>query len=172
MFICNLNPKFQELKDAHLTEHKRLMDMLDEERGKILIEKAKLETMERLKTTSMPAVKQQTELDAAIQIAQVVNCQLQPVQILFSIFYLQKKILLISTKKDAAKSADIERGKFMEQQRQFELKKREVLEKENQLQAQQNELDLRISQAMEQKVTGKTLQMRRICGDTEQSTQE
>lgn len=47
------------------------MDLLDAEREQILIEKAKLETMERLKPTSMPTVKRQTELDAAIQIAQV-----------------------------------------------------------------------------------------------------
>lgn len=63
--------EFQDQKDAHLTEHKRLMDLLDAEREQILIEKAKLETMERLKPTSMPAAKRQTELDAAIQIAQV-----------------------------------------------------------------------------------------------------
>lgn len=47
------------------------MDLLDAEREQILIEKAKLETMERLKPTSMPTAKRQTELDAAIQIAQV-----------------------------------------------------------------------------------------------------
>lgn len=63
--------EIQDLKDAHLTEHKRLMDLLDAEREQILIEKAKLETMERLKPTSMPAAKRQTELDAAILIAQV-----------------------------------------------------------------------------------------------------
>lgn len=49
------------------------MDLLDAEREQILIEKAKLETMERLKPTSMPTVKRQTELDAAIQIAQVLK---------------------------------------------------------------------------------------------------
>lgn len=59
------------MKDAQLAEHKRLMDLLDAEREQILIEKAKLETMERLKPTSMPTVTRQTELDAAIQIAQV-----------------------------------------------------------------------------------------------------
>lgn len=54
--------------------------------------------------------------------------------------------------KDAAKSADIERGKFVEQQRQFELKKRELLEKESELQTQQNELHLKMAQAKDQKV--------------------
>lgn len=48
-----------------------MMDVLDAEREQILIEKAKLETLERLKPTATPTVKRQTELDAAIQIAQV-----------------------------------------------------------------------------------------------------
>lgn len=47
------------------------MDLLDAEREQILIEKAKLETLERLKPTSMPSAKRQPELDAAILIAQV-----------------------------------------------------------------------------------------------------
>lgn len=62
----------QELKDMHFAEHKRLMDLLDTEREQILIEKTKLETMERIKpTSSNPSTKRQTELDAAIKIAQV-----------------------------------------------------------------------------------------------------
>lgn len=55
-----------------MNEHKRLMDMIDEERHKILVERAKLETMERLKPKSNSTLDQgQKELDAAIQIAQV-----------------------------------------------------------------------------------------------------
>lgn len=60
--------------------------------------------------------------------------------------------MCFSKRKDAAKSADIERGKFVEQQRQFEMKKRELLEKESQLQSQQSELEMRIGQAKDQKV--------------------
>lgn len=63
-----------------------------------------------------------------------------------------------SKQKDAAKSADIERSKFIEQQRQFEGKKRELLEKESQLQSQQSELDMRIGQAKDQKVGNHSLQ--------------
>lgn len=52
-------------------EHKRLMEILDQEREKILVEKAKLETMERLKIPSKTSNTRQSELDAAIRIAQV-----------------------------------------------------------------------------------------------------
>lgn len=54
-------------------EHKHLMEILDEEREKILVDKAKLETMERLKAPSNASTKRQSELDAAIKIAQVYN---------------------------------------------------------------------------------------------------
>lgn len=53
---------------------------------------------------------------------------------------------------DATKSADVEREKFIEQQRRLESKRRELMEKESQLQTQQSELDMRISQARDQKV--------------------
>lgn len=59
---------------------------------------------------------------------------------------------MCSKRQDAAKSADIERGKFIEQQRQFEVKRRELLEKESQLQSQHSELEMRIGQAKDQKV--------------------
>lgn len=50
------------------------MDIIDEERHKILVERAKLETMERLKPKNSTAMDQgQKELDAAIQIAQVID---------------------------------------------------------------------------------------------------
>lgn len=63
---------FQEHKDMHFSEHKRLMDLLDAEREQILIERTKLETMERIKpTTSNTSTKRPSELDAAIKIAQV-----------------------------------------------------------------------------------------------------
>lgn len=56
----------------HFAEHKRLMDMLDTDREQILIEKTKLETMERIKpTVSKESTKRHTEIDAAIKIAQV-----------------------------------------------------------------------------------------------------
>lgn len=61
-------------------------------------------------------------------------------------------VSLYENKKDAAKSADIERGKYAEQQRQLDMKKRELLEKESKLQAQQSELELRINEAKDQKV--------------------
>lgn len=56
----------------HFSEHKRLMDILDTEREQILIEKTKLETMERIKpTASNASTKRYSEIDAAIKIAQV-----------------------------------------------------------------------------------------------------
>lgn len=63
------------------------MDLLDAEREQILIEKAKLETMERLKPTSMPTGKRQTELDAAIQIAQVIkSVHVRGLYVLFDVY--------------------------------------------------------------------------------------
>lgn len=75
MDLCfEMNSQFQEMKDMHFIEHKRLMDLLDAEREQILIEKTKLETMERIKPTSYPSIgKRHTELDAAIKIAQVIQ---------------------------------------------------------------------------------------------------
>lgn len=146
----------QELKDMQFAEHKRLMEILDEEREKILIEKAKLETMERLKTPTNTSTKRQSELDAAIKIAQVLTLfllvQLQILTQNSQLFCSNFTFHLIYFKKDAAKSADIERENFIEQQRKHELKKRELMEKESMLQAQQSELELRISQAKDQKV--------------------
>lgn len=57
----------------HYAEHKRLMDLLDIEREQIIIEKTKLETMEYLKPASVPTTKRQSELNAAIKIAQVLS---------------------------------------------------------------------------------------------------
>lgn len=125
------------------------MDVLDADREQFLIEKAKLETLQRLKPTTPPYAKRQTELDAAIQIAQVQNTFITNK---LSIIIIMQWIHARFHFKDAAKSADTERGKFVEQQRQFELKKRELLEKESELQSQQNELQLNIAQAKDQKV--------------------
>lgn len=48
-----------------------MMDLIDAERQEILVEKAKLETMERLKTPKSDLLHREKELDAAIRIAQV-----------------------------------------------------------------------------------------------------
>lgn len=63
-----------------------------------------------------------------------------------------KHSINIVNEKDAAKSADIERENFIEQQRKYELKKRELMERECMLQAQQQELEHKISEAKDQKV--------------------
>lgn len=63
--------RIQEMKEIHFAEHKRLMDSIDAERQQILVEKAKLETMERLKAPKDSTNQRQNELDAAIRIAQV-----------------------------------------------------------------------------------------------------
>lgn len=61
------------MKEKQFEEHKHLMELLDAQREQILIEKTKLETMERLKTPSNSSTKRHSELDAAIKIAQVSN---------------------------------------------------------------------------------------------------
>lgn len=63
----------QELKELHFAEHKRMMDLIDAERQVILVEKAKLETMERLKASKSDSLHREKELDAAIRIAQVIE---------------------------------------------------------------------------------------------------
>lgn len=50
-----------------------MMDLIDAERQEILVEKAKLETMERLKTPKSDSLHREKELDAAIRIAQVIG---------------------------------------------------------------------------------------------------
>lgn len=50
-----------------------MMDLIDAERQEIFVEKAKLETMERLNTPKSDSLHREKELDAAIRIAQV-NC--------------------------------------------------------------------------------------------------
>lgn len=59
------------MEEKHFAEYKRMMNTIDTERQQLLIEKSKLETMERLKSQSIPSTNRQTELDAAIQIALV-----------------------------------------------------------------------------------------------------
>lgn len=63
----------QELKELHFAEHKRMMDLIDAERQVILVEKAKLETLERLKASKSDSLHREKELDAAIRIAQVIE---------------------------------------------------------------------------------------------------
>lgn len=55
--------------------------------------------------------------------------------------------------KDATNSAEIQRAKLLEQQRRNDMRKHELMEKESRLQSQQNELELRISQAKDQTVS-------------------
>lgn len=50
-----------------------MMDLIDAERQEILVDKAKLETMERLKTPKSDSLHREKELDAAIRIAQVIG---------------------------------------------------------------------------------------------------
>lgn len=130
--------RIQDLKETHFAEHKRMMDLIDAERQQILVEKAKLETMERLKATPKDfASQRQNELDAAIRIA-----------------------------KDATKQADTEREKFVELQQKHEFKRRELIDKETQLQAKQSELELNINRAKDQKRTAE--QITKSCKSMEQ----
>lgn len=48
-----------------------MMNTMDTERQQLLIEKSKLETMERIKAQSNSSTNRQTELDAAIHVALV-----------------------------------------------------------------------------------------------------
>lgn len=61
-------------------------------------------------------------------------------------------LVFLSTQ-DAAKSADTEREHFLEQQRKLKSKERELMDKENQFQSQQIELESRLSEANDQKVS-------------------
>lgn len=99
------------------------MNIIDAERLNILSEKAKLETLERLKPTLHQSNSTRNEIDAAIKIAQ-----------------------------DATRQSDIERENLMENQRQCDVKRRELVHAESLLRSKQSELELRLNEAASQKV--------------------
>lgn len=112
-------------------EVQRRMKQLDDDRHELLAEKAKFETMARLNRPAEPAISR-TEIDTAIKIAQV-----DRVVETFAIlpFY---HVLFI---KDAARQSDVERERFMEMQRQFEVKRRELVDLESNIRSKEAEIE-------------------------------
>lgn len=98
------------------------MDIIDNERMKILEEKAKIETTERLRTNSMPH-SNRNEIDESIKIAQ-----------------------------EACRQSDIEREKYIDLQYQCELKRRELINAESSIRAKQSEFEIKIIEMENEKV--------------------
>lgn len=81
------------MKEKQFEEHKHLMDLIDAERERILVEKAKFETMERLKmSSSSSSTQRQSELDASIKIAQVIQLQLLTNDKIFNFFFHMRRM--------------------------------------------------------------------------------
>lgn len=53
-------------------EYNRLMDQIESERGSILAERVKLETMARIQPSSSRSTLDRNEIEAAIKVAQVI----------------------------------------------------------------------------------------------------
>ncbi|XP_055596088.1 fas-binding factor 1 [Uranotaenia lowii] len=116
--ISREESRIEELKRAQLEEHGSLMAKIEEERKTLLEEKAKLETLSKLHKRDQPEHLSRAEIDAAIRVAE-----------------------------DAAKQADTERDHYLQLQRRFETKRRELISQESQLRTKSGELETALNEA-------------------------
>ena len=122
VWSISLTTFLQELRESQVVEHQRLTNQMENERQRILTEKAKLETMARLQQTNETTTLSRSEIDAAVLVAQ-----------------------------DAARQADIERDKFMQLQRSIEVKRRELINQESGIRTKENDLKMNITSTNEEK---------------------
>uniref|UniRef100_A0A182IYH0 Fas-binding factor 1 C-terminal domain-containing protein n=1 Tax=Anopheles atroparvus TaxID=41427 RepID=A0A182IYH0_ANOAO len=110
-----------ELKQAQLEEHTRLMDKVHHERQTLLEERTKLETMAQLQSKSLPLAgggSSRVEVEAALKVAE-----------------------------EAARQADAEKERYLQLQRQFEAKRRELMTRESKLRERTDEMESVIERA-------------------------
>ncbi|XP_058065542.1 fas-binding factor 1 homolog [Anopheles bellator] len=111
-----------ELKQAQLDESARFKDKLNQERQALLEEKAKFETMAQLHSKVHPGggsgLSSRAEVEAAVKVAE-----------------------------EATHQADKEKERYLQLQRQFEAKRRELLSRESQLRETSAELESAIERA-------------------------
>lgn len=100
------------------------MDIIDAERIKVLEEKAKLETAERLRGSGQSTHAGRSEIDEAIKVAQ-----------------------------EACRQSDVEREKYVELQQQCETKRRKLINTESALRTKQNEFERKLIEAENEKVS-------------------
>ncbi|KFB44177.1 hypothetical protein ZHAS_00012022 [Anopheles sinensis] len=114
--------RIAELKQMQLEEHARLMAKVNQERQTLLEERAKLETMAQLQSKSLPVAGggggSRVEVEAAIKVAE-----------------------------QAARQADAEKERYLQLQRQFEAKRRELMTRESKLRESTDEMESAIERA-------------------------
>ncbi|XP_035788320.1 fas-binding factor 1 homolog [Anopheles albimanus] len=112
--------RIAELKLLQMEEHKRLQEKLVQERQALLEEKVKLETMAQLQSSSsqLKGATSQAEIDAAIKVTE-----------------------------EATRQADKEKDRYLQLQRQFETKRRELLSREGYLRERSDELETAMERA-------------------------
>ncbi|XP_058122456.1 fas-binding factor 1 homolog [Anopheles ziemanni] len=113
--------RIAELKQMQLEEHARLMDKVNQERQTLLEERAKLETMAQLQSKSLPVAGgggSRVEVEAALKVAE-----------------------------EAARQADVEKERYLQLQRQFEAKRRELMTRESKLRESTDEMESAIERA-------------------------
>ncbi|XP_050092079.1 fas-binding factor 1 homolog [Anopheles aquasalis] len=112
--------RIAELKLLQMEEHKRLQEKLGQERQALLEEKVKLETMAQLQSSSgqLKGTTSQAEIDAAIKVTE-----------------------------EATRQADREKDRYLQLQRQFETKRRELLSREGHLRERSDELESAMERA-------------------------
>lgn len=107
--------RITQMKDDIDLEYKRKAAAIEDEKQKLIIEAAKLQTTARLSENSQRSASN-VEVETAIKVAQ-----------------------------DATRQADLERERLMAVQRQFELRKRELIDQESTLHSKQMELESALS---------------------------
>lgn len=145
--------RIEELKEATLREQSVVMEELAREKEKLAEDKVKFVTLQRLNESKPSNLSNnQHEVEIAIQVA-----------------------------KEAARQSDVERDNWMTRQRQCELKKREIVEYEQQIRRKETEMEVMLNAArereqkaenfirnakmMEQKVVGKYQELTRNAQD-------
>lgn len=115
--------RITELKESALHQQTAMMEELNREKVRLAEEKVKFVTLQRLNKAKGPAASAQSnqhEVEIAINVA-----------------------------KEAARQSDVERDNWMTRQRQCEVKKREIVEYEQQIRRKETELEVMLNAVRE-----------------------
>ncbi|XP_062555145.1 fas-binding factor 1 [Armigeres subalbatus] len=115
--------RIDELKQAQLEEHSRLMQKINDEKLLLQEEKTKVDTLAKIQKKDQSEVSR-AEIDVAVKVAE-----------------------------DAAKQSDAERERLLNLQRQFETKRRELINQESQLRTKSSELETAINSAKQKELS-------------------
>ncbi|XP_055371996.1 putative leucine-rich repeat-containing protein DDB_G0290503 [Condylostylus longicornis] len=106
--------KLEDLKEYQVEEYRKLLEKVQDEKKLLAIEKTKFETARKLDEGS-GLNRSRAEIDIAIKVA-----------------------------KEATKQADVERERFLKSQRELEIRKRDLIDQENELRSKGEELESEI----------------------------